>query len=400
MAMDAAKRKSAAEKVAKAASGRILAEGADSDERALGIIEECAFELLDDVPAGELAEVINRVFGRLRGSLGILTGLLSDDSINEIMVNGPGCVFVEKADSLVKINESFDSAEELENVIRRIASSVHREINELEPILDARLDDGSRVHAVLKNVAIGGPVLTVRKFRRQKITMDDMVRSGSLTEECAGALRRFVECGYNIFVSGGTSTGKTTFLNALADYIPKSERVITIEDSAELQMDVISDLVRMECRNANSSGRGTISLGMLIKASLRMRPDRIIVGEVRGEEVRDMLQALNTGHSGMCTGHGNSTEGMLRRLEAMYISGSEVPIDAVRAQISEAIDIMIQLVRLRDGRRKVVCVDEIAGVMDGSYRINRLFEMDREGLLVPTGRKLENDFREVIRRLG
>ena len=342
---------------------------------------------------------MNRVFGRLRGSLGILTGLLEDEEINEIMVNGPDRIFVERGSRLERICESFDSEEELESVIRRIASSVHREINELEPILDARLPDGSRVHAVLKNVAIGGPVLTVRKFRKRKITMDDLVMYGSLTEECAEALRGYVECGYNIFVSGGTSTGKTTFLNALADYIPSSERVITIEDSAELQMDVIDDLVRMECRNANSSGKGIITMGMLIKASLRMRPDRIVVGEVRGEEVRDMLQALNTGHSGMSTGHGNSSFGMLRRLEAMYLQGADVPIDAIRAQISEAIDLMVQLVRLGDGRRRVVSVDEVAGIENGSYRMNRLFEMNGEGLLVPTGRRLENDFREKIRRL-
>lgn len=364
------------------------------------IIEECAFELLEDLQAEEIRDVVERVFGRLRGSLGILTGLLSDDSINEIMVNGPDSVFVEKGDRIVKTDERFDSTEELESVIRRIASSVHREINELEPILDARLPDGSRVHAVLKNIAIGGPVLTVRKFRRQKITMEDMVRSGTLTEECAAALKNYVECGYNIFVSGGTSTGKTTFLNALADYIPPSERVITIEDSAELQMDVIGDLVRMECRNANSAGKGTVTMGMLIKASLRMRPDRIIVGEVRGEEVRDMLQALNTGHSGMSTGHGNSSEGMLRRMEAMYLQGQDVPLDAVRAQISEAIDLLIQLVRLSDGRRRVVSIDEIAGTEGGRYRLNRLFEMDGSGALVATGRGLENDFREKVRRLS
>ncbi|MBR3212640.1 MAG: CpaF family protein, partial [Firmicutes bacterium] len=212
-------------------------------------------------------------------------------------------------------------------------------------------------------------------------------------------LKNYVECGYNIFVSGGTSTGKTTFLNALADYIPPAERVITIEDSAELQMDVISDLVRLECRNANSTGRGTVTMGMLIKASLRMRPDRIIVGEVRGEEVRDMLQALNTGHSGMSTGHGNSSSGMLRRLEAMYLQGADVPIDAIRAQISEAIDLMVQLVRLPDGRRRVVSIDEIAGIEEGRYRINRLFEMNGEGKLEATGRKLENDLREKIRRI-
>ncbi|MCR4668435.1 MAG: Flp pilus assembly complex ATPase component TadA [Clostridia bacterium] len=397
--MEKEKRDRAAELVSRAASERILASGTDSDEKALEIIEECALDTLEELSAGEIGEVVKRVYGRLRGSLGILSGLLENDRINEIMVNGPDSVFVEIGDRLVKTCESFDSAEELEGVIRRIASSVHREINDLEPILDARLPDGSRVHAVLKNVAIGGPVLTVRKFRRNRITMDDMVRSGSLTDECAAALKNYVECGYNIFVSGGTSTGKTTFLNALADYIPPAERVITIEDSAELQMDVISDLVRLECRNANSTGRGTVTMGMLIKASLRMRPDRIIVGEVRGEEVRDMLQALNTGHSGMSTGHGNSSSGMLRRLEAMYLQGADVPIDAIRAQISEAIDLMVQLVRLPDGRRRVVSIDEIAGIEEGRYRINRLFEMNGEGKLEATGRKLENDLREKIRRI-
>ena len=256
----------------------------------------------------------------------------------------------------------------------------------MHPILDARLPGGSRVNAVYKNVAAGGPALTIRKFARERITMEEMVRSGTLTESCASYLKTLVSCGYNIFVSGGTSSGKTTFLNALSDFIPPKERVIVIEDSTELAMSHIANLVQMECRNANTMGQGMISMDMLIKTSLRMRPDRIIVGEVRGKEVADMMQAMNTGHDGcLATGHGNSVSGMLRRLEAMYLMGVQIPMDAIRAQIVEGIDIMIHLGRLPGGARKVLEVQELVDFENGKYVLNPLFLMDESRHLCETG---------------
>ena len=315
------------------------------------------------------------------------------------MINGPDKGFVERKGAIESIGRSFASEKELEQVIRRIATSSRREINELSPILDARLPDGSRVNAVLKNVALDGPVITIRKFRHEKITMDEMTANGSLTPEAAKTLRILVSGGMNIFVCGGTSSGKTTFLNALADYIPRNERVITIEDSAELKLGDIENLVRMECRNANVTGRGTVNMAMLIKSSLRMRPDRIIVGEVRGEEVSDMLQALNTGHSGMSTGHGNTVQGMLRRLEAMYIMGAEMPMDAIRAQIIEGIDIMVHVARLSDGSRRVLEISEVIGYEKDGYLLNKLYVTDDNMKIVKKAKGLKNDVKLKLRGL-
>lgn len=375
-----------------------------SDYDALEVIENLSIKDISSDYANnwtlnEMANAVDRVFGKLRGQLGPISYLLDDDRISEIMVNGPSRIFVERDGRIEQIDDRFDSKEELEQVIRRIAASVRREINEMSPILDARLKDGSRVNAVLKNVALDGPSLTIRKFRHRKITIEEMINVGELTEEAAESLRGLVKAGYNIFVSGGTSSGKTTFLNALSDLIPKNERVVIIEDSAELQMDSIDNLVRMECRNVNSSGMGSVTMDMLIRSSLRMRPDRIIVGEVRGREVSDMLQALNTGHSGMSTGHGNSIKGMLRRLEAMYISGNDMPMDAVRAQVVEAIDIMVQLARLGNGSRRVLEISEINGFDGSEYVINPLYKVDENLNLLKTKNEIQNNTKLMLNRI-
>ncbi|MGI6177076.1 MAG: CpaF family protein [Eubacterium sp.] len=379
---------------------RALESGELSEEETLKLVEDVVFEdsaARDREDLVETEALIRRVYGRMRGVLGELSYILDERGVNEIMVNGPGHVFVERFGHMERVEDSFADVQELENVIRRIAASVHREINELNPILDARLPDGSRVNAVMKNVAIGGPSLTIRKFGDNRILLEDMISSGSISEECAEDLKDLVTAGYNIFVSGGTSSGKTTFLNALSEFIPQGERVVVIEDSLELKLDEIENIVRLECRTANSAGRGAVTMNDLIRASLRMRPDRLIVGEVRGGEVSSMLQALNTGHSGMSTGHGNSVKGMLRRLEAMYLSGADIPIDAIRMQIVEAIDIMVHMERLKDGSRRVVEVREITGYKDGSYELNTLYELSHDMKLTYTGNKLKDEIKLRLR---
>jgi pilus assembly protein CpaF len=271
----------------------------------------------------------------------------------------------------------------------------------MNPILDARLADGSRVNAVYKNIALDGPAITIRKFSREHITLDQIIRTGGITEECAEALRVLVTAGYNTFISGGTSSGKTTFLNALADFIPKDERVIVIEDSRELMLAQISNIVQMECHNANTLGQGSVTMDQLIRSSLRMRPDRIIVGEVRGSEVSEMLQAMNTGHDGcISTGHGNSVKAMLRRLEYMYMMSAELPIDAIRGQIVEGIDIMIHMARLMDGRRVVTEVQELCGYVQGGYELNPLFLYNEDGQMVRTCNHLRARNKLITRGMG
>lgn len=367
-------------------------------EEAMEIIEEVVFADEEELDLSQLHSIIRKIYARTRSKFGILEEYIEDESINEIMINGKDHFFLETGGDMDRAAETFDSTDELEEIIRNIAAGVHREINEMHPILDARLPGGSRVNAVYKNVAAGGPALTIRKFARERITMEEMVRSGTLTESCASYLKTLVSCGYNIFVSGGTSSGKTTFLNALSDFIPPKERVIVIEDSTELAMSHIANLVQMECRNANTMGQGMISMDMLIKTSLRMRPDRIIVGEVRGKEVADMMQAMNTGHDGcLATGHGNSVSGMLRRLEAMYLMGVQIPMDAIRAQIVEGIDIMIHLGRLPGGARKVLEVQELVDFENGKYVLNPLFLMDESRHLCETGNSLVNQSKLHLR---
>ena len=340
----------------------------------------------------ELLHIAETVFNRTRRELSVLQPFADDPDVTEIMVNGKDDVFIERLGVPCRVGVYFESNEELEDVIRRIAAKVHREVNELSPILDARLADGSRVNAVYKNIALGGPALTIRRFPRSAIMIDDLIAFGSVTREAADFLSLLVKAGYNIFISGGTSSGKTTFLNALSNFIPKDERVVTIEDTAELQLIGIDNLVRLECRGAGIEGRGEITMRQLIRASLRMRPNRIIVGEVRGEEVLDMIQAMNTGHAGsLSTGHGNSPGGMLQRLEAMFLQAAEFPIDAIRRQIAEAIDVIIHLGRLPGGGRAVIEISEITGFCGGEIDLNTIFIRDPGGGLMKKGELLNRD---------
>jgi len=369
-----------------------------TDDEVMACIEETVLNGPEELPFDQYEKVIKRLYARLRSKLGILDLYLKDERVNEIMVNGPDTFFFETKEGIQRLEESFESVEELEEVIRNIAAAVHREINEMHPILDARLADGSRVNAVYKNIAAGGPILTIRKFAKERIRMEDMITGGTISRECADFLYKLVRCGYNLFICGGTSSGKTTFLNALSEAIPQGERVIVIEDSRELQLSHIENLVQMECHQANAMGQGAVSMDMLIKTSLRMRPDRIIVGEVRGKEVADMLQAMNTGHDGsMSTGHGNSVEGMLRRLEAMYLMSAQIPMDAIRAQIVEGIDVLVHLGRLGKGRRMVMEIQELLDYENGKYVLNPLFQMDENQNLTATGNPLRRNRKLLLR---
>lgn len=347
----------------------------------------------------ELEIIVESIEERLSSRYGILSALLEDKSINEIMVNGPDRIYVEKDKRLIKVDDAFTSEEELEEIIRMFASDVHREVNEATPIVDARLPSGYRVNGVLKSVALNGPILTIRKFREKEIEMAELIDFGSISPECAEDLKALVRSGYNLFISGGTSSGKTTFLNALTASIAENERVITIEDSAELVISHIENRVQLECRSANSIGKGEVSMEQLIRTSLRMRPDRIIVGEVRGREVIDMIQAMNTGHDGsMSTGHGNSIKGMLNRLETMYLMDSQVSINSVRNQIANAIDVFVHLKRDSKGRRRVEEVAELSGYDGDSYLINYLYKADESGRIMATGNALKD--RERLIRAG
>lgn len=329
---------------------------------------------------------------------------MSDDDITEVMINGPENIFIEKSGKLIRLKEHFESERRLEDVIQRIVGMAGREVNQANPIVDTRLPDGSRVNVVLPPIALCGPTVTIRKFSKTPMTIDMLIRYGSITREIAEKLELLVRAKFNIFISGGTGSGKTTFLNALSNYIPKDERIITIEDSAELQITGIDNLVSMETRNANSSGAGEINIRDLIKSSLRMRPERIVVGEVRGGEALDMLQAMNTGHDGsLSTGHANSTKDMLSRLETMVLQGAEgLPLEAIRQQIASAIDIIIHLSRLRDKSRKTMEITEVVGYRNGEILLNPLYQFVEDadtsiqhvsGHLQRTGNKLQNDFK-------
>ena len=319
----------------------------------------------------------DRVFNSIR-RLDVIQPLIEDPSITEIMVNGPDDIFVERDGKVSKTGIAFESADKLEDVIQRIVSKVNRTVNESSPIVDARLSDGSRVNVVLRPIAMNGPALTIRKFPETPMSIERLLALGSIDAEIAGLLDALVKAKYNIFISGGTGSGKTSLLNAVAALIPDGERVITIEDSAELQLRSLKNLVSMETRNANTEGRGEIGMGSLIKASLRMRPDRIIVGEVRdGRAAYYMLQSMNTGHDGsLTTGHANSAQDMLSRLETMALGVEPLPLDAIRSQIASAIDIIVHVARLRDGSRKVVEIAELDGVRAGGVSMNRLFLFD------------------------
>ena len=318
--------------------------------------------------------------------LDILQELLDDRNVTEIMVNGAGKIFIERKDGTALWERRFERPEQLEDIIQQIVGRVNRVVNVSSPIADARLEDGSRVHIVLPPVALDGPVVTIRKFP-EPITMEKLIGFGAVTEEAAQFLEGLVAARYNIFVSGGTNSGKTTFLNALSSFIPRTERVITIEDSAELQISQVPNLVRLETRDANTEGKGQITISQLIRASLRMNPDRIIVGEVRGAEALDMLQAMNTGHPGsLSTGHSNSARDMLNRLETMVLMGARLPLEVVRSQIASALDILVHLGRLGDGSRKVLSIVEVGGISMGEIETEELYRYDREtGRLEKTG---------------
>lgn len=350
----------------------------------------------------EKKTLMEGVFNSMRG-LDVLQPLVDDPSITEIMINGPHNVFVEQNGRLYKKDVSFGTNEKLENVILNIVSKVNRTVNEANPIVDARLLDGSRVNVVLPPIALDGPTVTIRKFPEDPMTMEKLIAYGSITPEVAELLERMVRAKYNIFISGGTGSGKTTFLNALSNYIPKDERVITIEDSAELQIKGVANLVRMETRNANMEGKGEVTIRDLIRSSLRMRPERIVVGEVRGGEALDMLQAMNTGHDGsLSTGHSNSTKDMLSRLETMVISGNNIPIDAIRQQIASAIDIIIQLSRLRDKSRRTLEITEVVDYVDVKFILNPLYKFvehgeDKNGRIIGGLERTENPMRNTYK---
>lgn len=347
--------------------------------------------------------IVQQIYSSIRG-LGLLDTIMTDDSITEVMINGADNIFIEKAGRLQKLDKCFESQRKLEDIIQRVVGMAGREVNQANPIVDTRLPDGSRVNVVLPPIALCGPTMTIRKFSKTPMTIERLIKYGSITPEIAHKLDLLVKAKYNIFVCGGTGSGKTTFLNALSNYIPRDERVITIEDSAELQITKVDNLVSLETRNANSSGVGQITIRDLIKSSLRMRPERIVVGEVRGGEALDMLQAMNTGHDGsLSTGHANSTQDMLSRLETMVLQGAPgLPLEAIRQQIASAVDIIIHLSRLRDKSRKTMEITEVLGYENGQIVLNPLyvFEETEEstidkvyGELKRTENPMKNDYK-------
>ena len=371
-----------------------------SDEELEAKIRDLTEERLSGeyVSIQQTVSIHEQVFSSIRG-FGLLDSIIKDETITEVMVNGPDNIFIEQNGRLTKLEKRFESEKKLEDVIQRIVALSGREVNTASPICDTRLPDGSRVNVVIPPVSLSGPILTIRRFSKTPMTIEKLIQYGSITEEIAEKLRLLVEAKYNIFVCGGTGSGKTTFLNALSNFIPKDERIITIEDSAELQITGVANLVRLESRNANASGAGAIAIRDLIKSSLRMRPERIIVGEVRGAEALDMLQAMNTGHDGsLSTGHANSAEDMISRLTTMVIQGAEIPMEAIKDQIGSAIDIIIHLSRLRDKSRKTMEISEIIGQGNGKLYLNKLYEFEEDtelstadkvvGTLKRTGNKM------------
>ena len=324
-------------------------------------------------------EMMRNIFNSIR-KLDVLQEILEDSSITEVMVNGPDHIFIERNGRLQPYSKCFSSQGKLEDVIQQIVGQVNRRVNEANPIADVRLSDGSRVNVVLPPVALEGPVVTIRKFPDKPISMDKLLELGSITTEAARFLEKLVRAKYNIFISGGTGSGKTTFLNVLSEYIPKEERIIVIEDAAELQIRGIPNLVRLEVRNANVEGKNAVTIRDLIKSALRMRPDRIILGEVRDAAACELLSVMNTGHDGsLCTGHANSAKDMLSRLETLVLTGMDIPLQAVRSQIASALDIVVHLGRLRDKSRRVLEIDEVIGMCDGEILLKPLFQFQEEG---------------------
>lgn len=353
-----------------------------SDELSEEEVLKCVDDIITSLPEREsmsLEEILSlrkEVYNSIK-RYDVIQEYLDDETVSEIMINGAEAIFVERGGTLFKTDKVFSSKEKLEDVIQQMVGACNRRVNEAYPIADARLSTGERINVVLAPVAINGPIVTIRRFPKSPITMDRLIELGALGEDAAFFLRRLVRARYNIFISGGTGTGKTTFLNALSMYIPSDERIITIEDSAELQLIGAGNLVRLETRNKNNEGCSPIEIRDLIKSALRMRPDRVIVGEVRGAEAVDMLQAMNTGHDGsLSTGHANSPADMISRLETMVLCGMDIPLYAVRSQIAGGIDIMIHLTRLRDKRRVVSEITEVEGIKDGEVNLNCLYRFE------------------------
>lgn len=324
-------------------------------------------------------EMIRTIFNSIR-KLDVLQEILEDDSISEVMVNGPNHIFIERDGALLPFPKSFSSQGRLEDVVQQIVGQVNRRVNEASPIADVRLPDGSRVNVVLPPVALGGPVVTIRKFPDKPISMDRLLALESISIEAVEMLKKLVKAKYNIFISGGTGSGKTTFLNALSDFIPEEERIIVIEDAAELQIRGIPNLVRLEARSANVEGKNAITIRDLIKSALRMRPDRIILGEVRDAAACELLNVMNTGHDGsLCTGHANSAKDMLNRLETLVLTGMDIPLPAVRSQIASALDIIVHLGRLRDKSRRVLEINEVVGIENGEIALRTIFRFQETG---------------------
>jgi pilus assembly protein CpaF len=372
-----------------------------SNQQLIELIEETLFHISRSQPisAVQKERLVKRLYHSFRG-LDVLQPLIDDHSITEIMINKFDEIFIEQNGSVTRFSGKFENDQKLEDIIQSIVAKVNRIVNESTPIVDARLQDGSRVNIVLPPIALKGPTMTIRKFPEKPMTMDDLVNRGALSQDIAELLQQLIVTKHNIFISGGTGSGKTTFLNALTNFIPTNERIITIEDCAELQITHLPNLVSLETRNANTEGKGGISIRSLIHASLRMRPNRIIIGEVRGAEALDMLQAMNTGHEGsLSTGHSNNTCDMLSRLETMILSGNALPIEVIRKQIASAVDIMIHLSRMRDHTRKVTEIHEVVGMNELEVHLNPLYvfvedeestQMKVSGKLQSTGNRLVN----------
>ncbi|MFC0299825.1 CpaF family protein [Virgibacillus soli] len=373
-----------------------------TNQELLLMIEETVIEYAREnhLSSSMIKRIVDRMYHAFRG-LGVIQPLLDDPTVTEIMINNYDEIYIEKDGNVSETDIKFENKQKLEDIIQTIVSRVNRVVNESSPIVDARLEDGSRVNVVLPPVALKGPAMTIRKFPEKPLTIEDLITFGAINEEVSYFLKHLVEAKYNVFIGGGTGSGKTTFLNVLSNFVPKNERIITIEDSAELQIRQVPNLVQLETRNANTEGKGEITIRDLIRASLRMRPNRVIVGEVRGAEALDMLQAMNTGHDGsLSTGHANSIYDMLSRLETMVLSAAELPIGVIRQQISSAIDIMVHLSRFRDHSRKVVEVAEVLGVENGEIQLNPLFIFqetgeDSRGKIVGELVKTENRLKET-----
>ena len=354
----------------------------DTDEQELhDIIDQQIVENynINQLSINERYNIHREIYNSIRG-LGVVEELLKDESITEIMINGTKNIFIERDGEISQIDHNYSSPTRLNDVIQQIVGKTNKRVNQANPIVDTRLEDGSRVNVVLPPISLSGAVVTIRKFPSETIDMDKLIKWKSITKEAADFLRTLVRAGYNIFVSGGTGSGKTTFLNALSNFVEEDERVITIEDSAELQLKNIKNLISLETRSSTDEGTTEISIRDLIRTSLRMRPDRVIVGEVRGPEALDMLQAMNTGHDGsMSTGHANSPKDMLARLETMVLMGIDMPLLAIRSQIASGIDIIIHLGRLHDKSRKVLEIDEVDGIKNGEIVLRKLFELKKKG---------------------